>query len=183
MSLIPLMIPPSAGAIRWLPTHDATKRALELHAEELELTRRHAESVRVGHHATPVEQNQDAVFAVEHRVNQFVDPLRINTKRLSQSHDPTLPSEGIEPFKARDRRNLSSPARAPNMADASAQRAAASTCGHSSSQRSAVGSERRRRSCVTIASCHAMRRARSDTASTVSVPKSAIAYGFISNHP
>ena len=59
----------------------------------------------------------------------------------------------------------------PTSPTASVHSAVASTCGHSSPQRSAVGSDRRRRSCVTIASCHATRRARSDAASAVSVPK------------
>lgn len=94
----------------------------------------------------------------------------------------SVPADVAVPI-ARDRRNVSSVARAPNTADASVQSAVASTCGHSSSQRSAVGSDRTRRSCVTIASCHATSRALSDAASAVSVPRAAIAYGFIFKSP
>lgn len=109
--------------------------------------------------------------------------LDILTKRLSKGHDRSLPFGDVPAPSARDRRNVSSLARGPNSAAASLQSAVASTCGHSSSQRSAVGFDRRRRSCVTIASCHATSRARSDTASAVSVPKLSIAYGFISKSP
>src|SRR5687767_405409 len=82
---------------------------------------------------------------------------------------------------ARERRNVSSPLRAPNVANASAHRLRASTCGHSSSHLSAVRPVRRRRSCATIASCHAARRADSDAASDVPMPEPSITYGFISD--
>ena len=81
---------------------------------------------------------------------------------------------------ARERRNVSSPARAPNVANASAHSVRASTCGHSSSHVSDVRPVRRRRSCATIASCHAARRADSDVASDVPTPEPSITYGFMS---
>ena len=89
-------------------------------------------------------------------------------------------NDSAHALRARERRNVSSLARGPSMADASAHSARASTCGHSSPHGSAVWPDRRRRSCATIASCHAMRRARSDAAS-VPLPEFTIAYGFISD--
>ena len=82
---------------------------------------------------------------------------------------------------ARDRRNVRSRARGPNTSSASAHSARASTCGHSSSQRSLVCPDRRRRSCATIASCHAIRRARNGPGPVAPAFTSTIAYGFMRN--
>jgi hypothetical protein len=82
---------------------------------------------------------------------------------------------------ARERRNVSSPARVPNVANASAHSVRAATCGHSSSHVSAVRPVRRRRSCATIASCHTASRADSDAASDVPMPEPSVTYGFMSD--
>ena len=86
-SLIPFTIPPSGYAVRWLPADGAAQCTFNLHAKELELTRRYAEPLRVGHHAATVKQRHDSVFSIQQRINLFVDPLHINAERLSQGHD------------------------------------------------------------------------------------------------
>jgi len=83
---------------------------------------------------------------------------------------------------ARELRNVSSWARAPNAATASDQSSRASAWGHSSSHASLVVPTRRRRSWETIASCHADSRALSVVASCVPRPELRIVYGFMS-HP
>ena len=181
-SLIPFTIPPSFCAVRWRSADNGAECALELDAEEFKLACRYSEPLRVAHYPATIEQRQDSVLSVQQRIHLFVDPLHITTKRFSKGHNQRSVFEGVEAPRALERRNVSSLARAPNIADASVHSDVASTCGHSSPQRSASGSERRRRWCVTIASCQASSRARSDAASAVSVPKLAMAYGFISNH-
>ena len=74
--------------------------------------------------------------------------------------------EAETPF-ARDRRNVSSLARGPSVVSASLHSVRASSCGHSSSHASAVRPVLSRRSCATIASCHAVKRTHSAAASAV----------------
>ena len=81
---------------------------------------------------------------------------------------------------ARERRKISSCARLPKVATASGHRARASTCGHSSSQASLVVPARSLRSCATIASCQAVRRALRSAASCVPMPELRTVYGFMS---
>jgi hypothetical protein len=118
-------IPPSACALRRLPPDDTAQGALDLHAEELELTRRQTESFRISHHSAAVEQHQDAVLPVQQLVHLLVDPLSV-AAGLSKRHD-LPPSLGVVPASsARDRRNVSSLDRGPNIAAASLQSAGAS---------------------------------------------------------
>ena len=84
---------------------------------------------------------------------------------------------------ARARRKVSSCARSPNVATASVQREGASACGHSSSHPGLAASARRRRSCATMASCHAERRVLRVVASCVLAPELRIRYGFMSHPP
>ena len=74
--------------------------------------------------------------------------------------------DGETPF-ARDRKNVSSLARGPSVASASVHSVRASSCGHSSSHASVVRPVLSRRSCATIASCHAVKRTHSAAASAV----------------
>ena len=90
-SLIPFMCSPPSCSARRLCADNVAKRTFELDAEELELTRRYPESLCEAHHATTVEQRQDAVFSIQQRIDQFVDPLHITAKRLSEGHDLSLP--------------------------------------------------------------------------------------------
>jgi hypothetical protein len=119
-------IPSSACALRRLPPDDPAQGALDLHAEELELTRRQAESFRVSHHTAAVEQHQDAVLSVQQLVHLFVDPLSIAATGLSKRHDLSSLLGNIPAPSARDRRNVSSLDRGPNIAAASLQSAGAS---------------------------------------------------------
>jgi len=87
------------------------------------------------------------------------------------------------PPTARDRRNVSSHARGPSVSSAAVHSVRASTCGHSSSHTSAMRPALSRRSCATIASCHAVRRRHNDAASAVPTLRPSIAYGLIATHP
>jgi hypothetical protein len=171
------ILPPSS----WTNCRSANavpQRAFELDAEEFELTGGGSEPLRVGHQAATVKQRQDSVFRIQQRIDLLVNLLHITAERLSKSHHYRSVSD-IEAPSARDRRNVSSLAREPKSADAFVHRSLASMCGQSSSQSSAAGAARRRRSWVTIASCHATSRARSAAVSAVPLAKSAIAYGFM----
>ena len=106
------------------------------------------------------------------RSTASVAPARVAAAGMS--------SEDSEAGIARERRNARSLARVPNVANASAHSARASTCGHSSSHLSPAPPVRSRRSCATIASCHARSRTRSDSASEVPTPAPSAAYGFMS---
>ena len=86
-----------------------------------------------------------------------------------------------EPSIARDRRNVSSLARGPSVARAALHRVRASACGHSSSHASVARPVLSRRSCATIASCHAVRRTHSEAASAVPTLEPRNAYGLISD--
>src|SRR5262245_4600536 len=92
-------------------------------------------------------------------------------------------AETLQPPYARDRKKASSSARRPKVAIAWAQSTRASACGHSSSHASIVVPIWSRRSCATIASCQADKRALSDNASLVASLAPSITYGFISHLP
>ena len=90
-ALIPFTSPPFDCALGWPWAHTIAQCAFKLEAEKLELTRRHSEALPVGHDAVAVEQDQDSILSVQQRINLFVDPLHVTTKRLSKGHDSTLP--------------------------------------------------------------------------------------------
>ena len=94
---------------------------------------------------------------------------------------PLLPAAMVTRSFARDRRNVSSPAREPSVTNASAHSVRASSCGHSSSHASVVRPVLSRRSCATIASCHAVKRAGSAAPSAVPTLEPSIAYRLISD--
>jgi hypothetical protein len=119
-------VTPSACALRRLPPDDAAQGALDLNAEELELTRRQTESFRVSHHTAAVEQHQDAVLSVQQLVHLFVDPLSIAATGRSKRHDRSPLLGNVPVPSARDRRNVSSLDRGPSIAAASLQSAGAS---------------------------------------------------------
>ena len=83
ISLMNFMCPPSAGAFRRLTSQCRSQRAFELDAEQLELARRDFEPVRVRDDTGAVEQSDDGVFAIEQRVDLFVDLLYVSAERLS----------------------------------------------------------------------------------------------------
>jgi hypothetical protein len=86
-SLISFTTPPSSCAVRCWRPDGAAQCPFHLDAEELELARRYAEPLRVGHHAITVKNRQDPVFSIEQRIHLLVDSLHITAKRLSKRHD------------------------------------------------------------------------------------------------
>lgn len=90
-AVIPFTMPPVVCASGWPLAHAIAECAFKLDAEELELTRRNSEALPVGHEAVAVEQDEDSILSVQQRINLFVDSLNVTTKRLSKSHDSTLP--------------------------------------------------------------------------------------------
>jgi hypothetical protein len=117
---------------------------------------------------------------VHNRTNKQHRFRRLIHKQPCAFDSPVPPCWCVWP--ARERRNVNSAARGPNVAIASDHSTPASACGHSSSQPSPGCLNRSRRSCVTAASCHAERRAVSEAASFVPTPKPACTYGFMSGH-
>jgi len=65
---------------------DVAHGSFKLHAEELELTRRCAEPLCVAHHPAAVEQQQEAVVAVQQGIDLFVDTPCVTSERLSKCH-------------------------------------------------------------------------------------------------
>jgi hypothetical protein len=76
-------IPPGASGSCCPSTDDVARRSFKLHAEELELTWGCAEPLRVAHHPATVEQQQEAVFPVQQRIDLFVDAPDVTAERLS----------------------------------------------------------------------------------------------------
>mgnify|MGYP003580006066 CR=1 FL=1 len=144
-------IPSILSSKCWLCADDVAHGSFKLHAEELELTRRCAEPLRVAHHPAAVEQQQETVLAVQQGIDLFVDTPCITTERLSKCHGyssalvmcdrsdestddrESRRSEAVRAVlegrgdSARDRKKVSSPARGPNIAETSAHNVRAST--------------------------------------------------------
>ena len=70
----------------WLCADDVAHGSFKLYAEELELTRRCAEPLCVAHHPAAVEQQQEAVLAVQQGIDLFVDTPCVTSERLSKCH-------------------------------------------------------------------------------------------------
>jgi hypothetical protein len=89
--LLPVFtIPPTPSVRCWLFTEDVPYAPLELTCEQLQLTRRRVEPLRVVHHPAAVEQYEQAVFTIEQRIDLFVETMKVSTERLSKCHDLQL---------------------------------------------------------------------------------------------
>jgi hypothetical protein len=58
----------------------------ERNTEQFELTRRRCKPLHVAHHPTPVEQDYEAVFTAEQRIDLFMNALHVTTRKRSRCH-------------------------------------------------------------------------------------------------
>jgi hypothetical protein len=74
---------------------DIAHRSFKLDAQELELARGYSEPLRVGHHAAPVEQHQETIFAIQQGIDQRMNALYVATEKLSKRHGLELHSRHL----------------------------------------------------------------------------------------
>lgn len=76
-------------------TDGVAHRAFNLDTDQLELARRCGEPVRVAHHSTSIEKDDERILAVEQVVDLLEDILNISAKFVPKRHGSELPGRKL----------------------------------------------------------------------------------------
>jgi hypothetical protein len=108
------------------PQHVAD-RPFDLRCQQFKLTWRRAESLHVADGAVGVDKDDEPVFPIQQVLHLFMDAPHVIAKRTAKRHRPhSATAAAVGALRAWPRRNVSSRARAPNVASASAHSVRAS---------------------------------------------------------